>query len=354
MNIFKRIVRKINRFIDKRNYKTEYNILVNKLLSPNKDKRIILFQTPNHTNIGDHAIAEAEVDFINKHFADYTLIEVNQAFHYPILRAIKGNISDNDIIMLHGGGNLGDLYIDEENIRRSTVSSFPNNKIIVFPQTIYYSSGIEVNEELNKTISVFSAHNNLTLIARETVSFDLMKSYFSKNKVLFMPDIVLSMNKTDPKYNRDGILMVLREDEERILDEVKHKELDVIARKFSNQIVYSDMHYHKQVRTVRERDKLLKFKFDQFKNAKVVITDRLHGMVFAAITKTPCIAFSNYNQKVSGTYKWIEHLKYIKYVDKNDDIEKILSDLLALNSADDWDPAKHEKYFEQLVHAIKK
>lgn len=46
----------------------------------------------------------------------------------------------------------------------------------------------------------------------------------------------------------------------------------------------------------------------------MVITDRLHGMIFAAITGTPCIAFDNISKKVSGVYKWIESLEYIKVV----------------------------------------
>ena len=45
-----------------------------------------------------------------------------------------------------------------------------------------------------------------------------------------------------------------------------------------------------------------------------MITDRLHGMVFCAITGTPCIVLSNNHHKVKGTYEWIKHLDYIKYV----------------------------------------
>lgn len=56
-------------------------------------------------------------------------------------------------------------------------------------------------------------------------------------------------------------------------------------------------------------------KFKDFQKSKLVITDRLHGMVFCAISGTPCIAFSNYNHKVKGTYDWIKDLDYIKYVD---------------------------------------
>ena len=54
-------------------------------------------------------------------------------------------------------------------------------------------------------------------------------------------------------------------------------------------------------------------KLQEFSTARLVITDRLHGMVFAAITGTACIAFRNYNYKIEGTYEWIEYLQYIQF-----------------------------------------
>ena len=44
-------------------------------------------------------------------------------------------------------------------------------------------------------------------------------------------------------------------------------------------------------------------KLKEFAGAQLVITDRLHGMVFCYLTNTPCIVFSNYNHKVLGTYE---------------------------------------------------
>lgn len=41
-------------------------------------------------------------------------------------------------------------------------------------------------------------------------------------------------------------------------------------------------------------------KYIKFRECELVITDRIHGMIFAAITGTPCIALSNY--KIKGTY----------------------------------------------------
>ena len=51
----------------------------------------------------------------------------------------------------------------------------------------------------------------------------------------------------------------------------------------------------------------------------IVITDRLHGMIFCYITGTPCIAFDNDNHKISETYKkWLEETcNYIILLEDN-------------------------------------
>ena len=45
------------------------------------------------------------------------------------------------------------------------------------------------------------------------------------------------------------------------------------------------------------REQLLKQKIEEFQSAELVITDRLHGMIFSVITGTPCIAFDNLMRK---------------------------------------------------------
>ena len=352
-NILRRIFNKIRSVIDRGKYKVELISLLNSLLKKNKGgKRFILFQTPSHTNIGDHAIAEAEIEFLKKSFPHVDIIEINQCYHFDVLPKLIGKLNTSDIIMLHGGGNLGNQYMHEEHIRRSVIEAFPNNKIIIFPQTIYYTNN-EIGEKERKiTLELFNKHLNLNLIAREQVSFDLMKSYFPKNKVIMTPDIVLSMDKSKPTEAREGVLMVLRNDDERTLTDEFRQQLDALANKFFKKITYSDMHYYKGSRTEGERREILDFKFKQFKQAKLVITDRLHGMVFAAITGIPCIAFSNYNQKVSGTYSWIQDLNYIRFVSTDVNIEKEINDLLFLKEKSQFSIEKYNKEFDQLISLI--
>ena len=87
--------------------------------------------------------------------------------------------------------------------------------------------------------------------------------------------------------------------------------------------------------------------FDKFLKAKVVITDRLHGMIFAAITSTPCIALGNYNHKIKSCSETLEHLGYIKYVDNVEDIEENIKYLMS-NKFEKYDNKFALEQFEQI------
>ncbi|MGV4415208.1 polysaccharide pyruvyl transferase family protein [Chryseobacterium sp. T1] len=314
-------------------------------------KNIILFQTPTHTNIGDHAIAEAELIFLENKFPDYNLIEVNQSILNHFIIKNKKNVKSEDIIFIHGGGNFGNQYLNEENLRRSIIEAFPDNKIISFPQTIYFTNDDVGKAELKKTQVIIENHAKLYLIAREEVSYHQMKDYFPKTKIILTPDIVLCMEKIS-QQERKGALLVLRNDAEKILsDKFLHKLYDIVQRDF-DKVTVSDMHYHDNIMTAEKRDEVLDYKFQQFRTSEIVITDRLHGMVFAAITGTPCIAFSNYNQKVSGTYEWIKNLPYIRFVKEDIDIEKEIKSLLQETSNELFDPQKYDDYFQKIVDII--
>lgn len=64
--------------------------------------------------------------------------------------------------------------------------------------------------------------------------------------------------------------------------------------------------------------------------AQLVITDRLHAMIFAAITETPCIAMDNKSKKVKGVYEWIRDLPYVQYADDISTACELIQDMLHL------------------------
>lgn len=319
----------------------------------NNRNKIFLFQSPSYSNIGDHAIAVAHITFLKENFPEFDIIEVQNHLVDNFVKSYKKLLKESDIITMIGGGNFGNEYIPLERTRRSVVEKFPNNKIVIFPQTIHYSNDSLGENELKITQEVFSQHKNLTLTAREEVSYELMKKYFPNNNVILTPDIVLYTSQLKSKQRTYG-LKVIREDQESILSENDKSYITDLLKSTFSEVITSDMHVEnfRTVRTTEDRELILKNKFEQFQQAKIVITDRLHGMVFATISGTPCIVFSNYNQKVLGTYNWIKDLDYIRFVNNIDEAKIAFKELTELTNYKLYENSNLKSKYQPLIKAI--
>ena len=316
----------------------------------NPKSNIYVLLEPEHDNIGDHGIAWAQQKFICENFNSYNKFFITENQFNNYFTHVKKMINDEDIIFIHGGGNLGNQYMHHENSRRKLVESFPNNKIISFPQTMYFTNDDTGKKELENSMKIYKKHRDLTFIAREQTSFKNMKMHFKKNNVILTPDIVLYVNNTDPKLNRDGILICLRNDEETILNDKLKNRIINIAQKYFDNVKVTDMRAGKTILR-EERQEVLYKKFNEFKSSKLVITDRLHGMIFAAITGTPCIACSNYNHKVKETYEWIKYLDYIKFVENFDSIEEDIQGFKEICSSS-YNNKSIKNYYNKIIDLL--
>lgn len=238
----------------------------------------------------------------------------------------------------------------DENIRRDAIERFPNNKIILFPQTIYFTKDDKGNKELELSKKIYNNHKNLILVAREKVSYELMRKDFNKCKIIITPDIVLYLNECANRINRSGALFCLRSDlESKINYDNKQCILQMLKSEYK-EINVTDTGIDKFIKK-EERKQFFYEKLDEFKEAELVITDRIHGMIFAAITGTPCIALSNYNYKVKGTYEWIKGLNYIKFTDDIEKIPELIDELKKLNNIT-YDNSDLMKYYNKIIKCI--
>ncbi|MDF9840823.1 pyruvyl transferase EpsI [Paenibacillus sp. PastF-1] len=324
--------------------------MANRDLYRNKSKAIFVVGSPEHDNLGDHAITMAQMNFLKKAFPDYTLIEIVADRLTYNWKCLEQYSTRDDIFVLQGGGNFGIEYFREEEVRRRIITNFPNNKIILFPQTIFFGDTELGRKEFKKTQSIYSAHRDLTLVAREKTSYELMKEGFKHNKVLLTPDIVMSLDITDPPRERSGVLMCIRADKESIFNEAQKKIINDSVSKAFDQITYSDTCIIRYV-SVEEREHELYSLWNQFKEAELVITDRLHGMIFAAITSTPCIALGNYNYKVVGSYEWIKHLGYIKFTNDISQIPELMDELSKI-PAPRYNNDFSTTHYNQIIEAM--
>ena len=280
-----------------------------------KEQRIFIFLAADYGNLGDVAITYAQHRFLSNQYPEHQVVEI------PISKTLKGIIQlkkvidKDDIITTVGGGNTGDMYYQIEYFRQLVIQNFPNNPIISFPQTIDFSNTEKGKKRLQKAISVYAEHPKLTLIARELKSYHYYKKYF-KNKVLLLPDIVTTLDRSKPEYERNGAIICLRKDKERKLSEQQETELTNYVKERFKKFQYYDTHIGDQGMTMRDKITALFKIWDAFKRTELVITDRLHGMIFCHITNTPALVFLNNNHKIEQSYKWIAHNPRIKLVKK--------------------------------------
>jgi pyruvyl transferase EpsI len=328
-------------------------VLIVKWVRLRKKSIVFIMGTPMHNNLGDQAITYAETEFIKLYIPNAKIIIVPMQIIMKIkLNTLSCMVSSKDVLIGHGGGNMGDMYMTEELCRRRFIQLFPNNKIIIFPQTIYFSETKKGLMEIKKTQTIYSRHNDLTLIAREQTSYEKMLLIFRANTVMLTPDIVLSIEKSDITTRpRSGALVCLRADAESNLSiKDKQKITDFITSHY-NKIKYTDTISRDKFFFIRSKSKAVQAKLDEFRLAKFVITDRLHGMVFSAITGTPCIAIANFNHKVDGTYKWVSYLPYIKFCNNIDNLE-ILSKQIKVNQTYKYNPNHFRKYWNMIEEIL--
>ncbi|QUY49813.1 polysaccharide pyruvyl transferase family protein [Serratia plymuthica] len=146
-----------------------------------KDKNdVIYLDYPFHYNVGDLLIYQGAMLFFKEHGVSFKLLR--GAKEYSVAE-LKMHITPSTTILCHGGGNFGDIYHVHQNLRESVVESFPNNQVIILPQTAYFSS----EQALQQSAARFKRNSNVVIYSRDTRSLDVFNQF--TDKVFLMPDM---------------------------------------------------------------------------------------------------------------------------------------------------------------------
>ncbi len=291
-----------------------------RLLNPHT---VFLVLTPTHGNLGDHAIAQAEKQLL------FTLaipfIEITDKELYELQWHKWLNVFNGRVLLVHGGGYLGTIWFRAEKLVRALIEENKRSRIIILPNTIYYEDNDEGDQEKENSIRIYNAHKKLTIYARERGSFQQMNRLYRDVKLV--PDMVFRIDQSRNDLARKGCILCLRNDIER----TRSDETDALVREaaehlFGSSVSKRDMVVGHQI-SVEERGNELEKQFDAFRHAELVITDRLHGMIFSAITGTPCIVINSKSPKVKGCYEWIQNLDYIRFCEEPGKIEEVWQEL---------------------------
>lgn len=321
-------------------------------LNYKSDEKIIYLLSPEHGNLGDQAIAIAISKFLHDKYTDKLIVEFSFHEYLYVKDNLHEIINAKDIIFLHGGGNLGNLYINEEILRRDVIGKFMNNKIVIMPQSISFTTDSAGVKELETTKKIYNNHINLNIVCRENKSLETAKSIFPSNNLFLSPDSVMYLENEylEEEFKREGVLFAFRSDKEKVVNEDIIKGLeDKFFRKGEN-IKYKDTIIRKKLNEKTREKELLKI-LRAFGNSKLVITDRFHGVIFSVITRTPCIVFKSLDHKISEGIRWFENKDYIYYVEsESEDLQAKIDEYLNIKIHDKETKLKSE--FSKAFHKI--
>lgn len=157
--------------------------IIYELLTPLIDCDYLFIDLPYYSNIGDTLIWKGTETFLSSLSYKCLLKASFQTFSFP-------QIEQDTVIVMMGGGNWGDLYAPHNKLRRDVVEHYPDNKIIILPQTVYYEGARNACADAK----VFRKHKKLTICARDRYSYNFLRRFdFSKNIVL-VPDMAFCID----------------------------------------------------------------------------------------------------------------------------------------------------------------
>ncbi|MFX1521778.1 MAG: polysaccharide pyruvyl transferase family protein, partial [Promethearchaeota archaeon] len=221
------------------------------------------------------------------------ILKLDKWIYEKILRPYKIQATPNDVILIHGGGNMNDIWHGIWLLK--SVLQHTNNVLIVGPQT-YWFNEISFPDLFTKT------KQDIYLFCREKFSYQLLNSLrLPRNvQVLLSNDTSFYLSKED--FNVcEGYhdLICLRTDKESALFQKKEE----IARFFES-LTLATMPEKK----IFVKDLSLVKDFRDFihliETSKKVYTDRLHVAIVAAILGKETVLYTNSYYKNRGVYDY--------------------------------------------------
>ncbi len=316
----------------------------------------LILGSPVYGNYGDSAILLAQIDFLRDALSTGCLpTEITYDEYYKYRSQLRSVLKPSQPLFCMGGGNMGNQWEREEKLRYDVLSDFPKNRVLVFPQTIFFSNTGHPDYTPERAHLSYNGRDGLILTAREEESFSQMKELFPDTKIILVPDIVLweTMDRFGAvPQERSGVMICRRFDCEAAISDAAWNRIEHSISAMGLNLRWTEMDSEKGIGKDL-RSELVRRKMQEYCSAALVVTDRLHGMVFSALTGTPCIVFGNYNHKIHGTYEWIKYLPYIRYAESVEEAEQFIPELLAMKDCQ-YDNTPLMPYFEQLKEVVMK
>jgi exopolysaccharide biosynthesis predicted pyruvyltransferase EpsI len=193
---------------------TELQSEIDRVIGPYLEgvENFALVDFPNHPNVGDSAIWLGEETYLEE--------KLGRAPSYVCTYDTWGKEHFEKAvpvgpILIHGGGNFGDLWPSHQEFRLRLLSEFPDRQIIQLPQTIHFSS----KASLKRAAGIINSHKNFLILVRDVQSLNLARKEFTA-PVDLCPDMAFCLGSQNSRAAiTRKLLLLLRTDHEKVEQE---------------------------------------------------------------------------------------------------------------------------------------
>jgi exopolysaccharide biosynthesis predicted pyruvyltransferase EpsI len=316
-----------------------------------RGKPVALLDFPWHMNSGDSAIWLGELRFLRRN--RNRVVYLCDPWSYSPREAEKR--MGDAMIVIHGGGNFGDLYLENQALRERVAADFPDRRIVQLPQTVWFSS----NGASDRARQVLSRHPDLTLMVRDKRSLEFAGRELEMSPVL-CPDMAFALGPLSrPRSPAKEVVWLARTDIEskgpdvpsdsqvEVTDWMDYEQPEASPRvairralQGAGQSARTSLgRYHGRLRGALPQGKFL-FKLhargrlahgcDLLARGRVVVTDRLHGHILSVLLGIPHVLMDNsYGKNASFYATWTHDLDLVRWANGGDDPVRLAQSLAA-------------------------
>ena len=171
---------------------------------------VVLLDVPNQRNVGDTLIWLGELSYLRR--LGYRIRHTSDLLGYNP-DAVRRCLPSDGVVLLHGGGNFGDLWLGHQELREKVVRDLPSYRIVQLPQSVYFRDPARAKQ----ANAAMENHPDLTVLLRDSESMHRAAEQLPGVRSVFCADMAFGFEP--PHFERhntaqDEVLVIARADRE--------------------------------------------------------------------------------------------------------------------------------------------
>ncbi len=171
---------------------------------------VAILDAPNQRNVGDSLIWEGELAYLEQLGLRIRYVSDLNGFDAADLRR---RLPRDGIVLLHGGGNFGDLWIGHQEHREKVAAELTDYRMVQLSQSIFFADA----ERAATANRIIGQHPDFHLLIRDNLSMERAAKLLPAISRTYCPDMALGYDarfSEGVRRSPSEVLVIARADRE--------------------------------------------------------------------------------------------------------------------------------------------